>query len=964
MHKLPDLAFFILLSLAVQAQSPGDSLFGEACKKQAVRFLQAGQSDSAAWYAGQAEQTFRRLDDLENWIHLHRKLGQAYRDNGQYELAVGRFRHALDRGWRRPIQKKEHIQRAWAYADIGYVGKRRNDQKTVVEYYEKAAAVFLDTLGMEDALVARYVYSELGNALNRLRDYAKAEFYLKQCVNILRRESNPNAAAGALNDLGMVYLNREDFPRAIAAFSQGLDLGGIDADYSVLLLYNIGLAYLYNQDYEKALGYTRRCETVLRHSGFSSEETGLHLMELYDNYSKIYRARGDFSKAEKYCTLALQTAASGSAVNPRTVILARIARGNLYLDWRKPRQALGDFDAALSGLMPPDAARLPGHLPDPSVLRPDPFIVDILGGMARCYIMLNQTSASADYVQRAQRAYQIADNVATELLFSYVLEESRLTAQTEHRWITSDQISFLFDVWEANPAAPDLLEKMFACSERSRAFLLWQGMEMGKLFRSDSLQALRAQYDDFNRQIEALELALAYPPGDAEKQQLEAAARRLLKQKEKKAALVRRAVALAPHTGLAKQHTPAPLAVVQKQLKPGEALLEFFIGEQDAYVLVLAVLPNALMVKKIEWDEGLSKIAETIRDDISAQHNAAYIWKARRLYDQLLKPVLDHIPARHLTLVPDGVLWNVPFAALLTRDIPPKGSADFKSFPYLLRERTIAYGFSATLQAEMSKPYSRVERGISLAFAPAYRKIDPNLPDTVLYALRRNRLDTLLYNLPEAMAVARMQGMECIGGASATRKRFLELLPRARLLHIAAHAKANHQNSDFSFIAFSNMGDTLAEPFQCYLNELYHQNIPAEMVVLSACETAAGPVRQGEGTLSLARAFACAGAHSILTTLWSIDDKAGKDIMVAYYQYLKNDMAKHQALRQAQLDYLQNAADHDRAHPYYWAAFTVLGNTEPLRLPFPTTIVLATLAIVAFAGFFWLYGKQRLFGKQ
>jgi CHAT domain-containing protein len=96
-----------------------------------------------------------------------------------------------------------------------------------------------------------------------------------------------------------------------------------------------------------------------------------------------------------------------------------------------------------------------------------------------------------------------------------------------------------------------------------------------------------------------------------------------------------------------------------------------------------------------------------------------------------------------------------------------------------------------------------------------------------------------------------------------------------------------------------------------------------KLVVLSACKTGLGDVTNGEGVYGLRRAFAIAGAESQLMSLWAVNDYKTNKLMVDYYQRLKNNVGRSEALRQTQLDMLQNP---ESQHPYYWAAFIPSGD--------------------------------------
>jgi CHAT domain-containing protein len=101
-----------------------------------------------------------------------------------------------------------------------------------------------------------------------------------------------------------------------------------------------------------------------------------------------------------------------------------------------------------------------------------------------------------------------------------------------------------------------------------------------------------------------------------------------------------------------------------------------------------------------------------------------------------------------------------------------------------------------------------------------------------------------------------------------------------------------------------------------------------ELIVLSACETGLGDVNNGEGVYGLRRALVLAGARTQVTSLWKVDDGATTELMSEYYTQLSAGTGRAQALREAQLAMLKNS---NRAHPYYWAAFVLIGEGGPLR---------------------------------
>ncbi|MEK7256289.1 MAG: CHAT domain-containing protein, partial [Bacteroidota bacterium] len=136
-----------------------------------------------------------------------------------------------------------------------------------------------------------------------------------------------------------------------------------------------------------------------------------------------------------------------------------------------------------------------------------------------------------------------------------------------------------------------------------------------------------------------------------------------------------------------------------------------------------------------------------------------------------------------------------------------------------------------------------------------------------------------------------------------------------------------------------------------FVKDLYTMRIHAALVVLSACETGIGELQRGEGIVSLARGFSYAGASSIVTTLWSIDDRSSAEIMVAFYQYLKKGLPKDEALRQAKLGYLKASKGRNTSHPLYWAAFVPVGSMEAVAGGMNWWLVAGCTALILLFGY-------------
>ncbi|MFO8146067.1 MAG: CHAT domain-containing protein, partial [Gillisia sp.] len=236
---------------------------------------------------------------------------------------------------------------------------------------------------------------------------------------------------------------------------------------------------------------------------------------------------------------------------------------------------------------------------------------------------------------------------------------------------------------------------------------------------------------------------------------------------------------------------------------------------------------------------------------------------ARELYELLIKPVEKAMePEARICMVPHGVLHYLPFQAL----------HDGKR--YLIEKRDIFYSPSSSV--------------LKLCKSKA----------------SRDRLNLIGKNFPETQIFV---------GRKATASVFFEKAPGYSLVHLATHGLYDNLNPMKS-------GLLLAEDRLLTVKEIFQSRLNANLVTLSACETALGKNTDGDALIGMNRAFLYAGTPTVVSTLWKIADTATVEIMVDFYSNLKN-MDKASALRNAQITAME-----EYPNPYYWAAFKLTGD--------------------------------------
>ena len=282
-----------------------------------------------------------------------------------------------------------------------------------------------------------------------------------------------------------------------------------------------------------------------------------------------------------------------------------------------------------------------------------------------------------------------------------------------------------------------------------------------------------------------------------------------------------------------------------------------------------------------------------------------------------------------LIIIPDGLLGYLPFDVLLTEKIAPT-RVDYQSLPYLVKQLPVSYEYSATLLTTPTPPSDEVPYAY-LGFAPSYPEAPLAESREVRTTLdgKRLGLGQLRHNREEIAFAAQLFRGQTFVNEAATEAQFKQYAPQSRVLHLSMHAYANNENDNFSGLIFTQPLDTVPEDGFLHANELYNLSLHSELAVLSACETGIGTLAPGEGIMSLGRAFKYAGCPNVTMSLWNADDQSTSQIMQHFFTHLHDGAPKDQALREAKLNYL-NEARSAQAHPYYWAAFVQVGDSDPL----------------------------------
>jgi CHAT domain-containing protein len=286
----------------------------------------------------------------------------------------------------------------------------------------------------------------------------------------------------------------------------------------------------------------------------------------------------------------------------------------------------------------------------------------------------------------------------------------------------------------------------------------------------------------------------------------------------------------------------------------------------------------------------------------------------RTLCADLLGPVRKELASStRLLIVPDGPLWELPFQAL--KCTPSR---------YLLEERAIAYAPSLTALREMATHRAPAAKARDTLLAVG----DPSVGEPQRRQIAGLLRDGALGPLPDAAAEVRAierfyaPGSSVYVGADASETRVKTEARRHRVLHFAAHGILNDASPLYSQLVLARPGAAEADDGLLEAWEIMEMSLPADLAVLSACESGRGRVSQGEGLVGLSWAFSVAGCPTTVVSQWKVDSRSTSRLMRRFHRDLADGRPTADALRTAALAV---KADPRYAHPFYWAGFVVMG---------------------------------------
>ena len=791
--------------------------------------------------------------------------------------------------------------------------------------------------------------NNISGVLGNLGRYEESLGYMYQCMDVARELGDMPMQYTVLTNIGSLYLALGDADKAEAPLQESLRIGR-DLKHSDLVSnpskFATEMSFMLLGGMEVAREHFQVALTYLDHARESHPDSAQTQIEVLNTMSVAYQRLGQYEKAAEVLQEAMPIAEKANSGDYATLATnlgeAQESLGQLT-------EALASEDRALAAL------RKTGVRPDSEWQ-----IERRIGHIDRT---LGQLEEALTHYKNSVRAIEDLRAVTLNT------EAGRASFGALRRAVYDETADLLYDLGRPVEGL-EMAER-----GRARAFLDMLAMSRSGV-PDERTPEQRQQEDSKLSRITAVQKQLWKPDlSPADETRFKAELTSAEDDLEKFHVEVRRS-----NPRYASVHYPEPINVdlIQRNLL-GErtALLEFLLGEKRSLLWVVSkqkvtvgILPPR---KEIEGEVAAYRKALTEKTSaLTLQASLTEIQsRGRHLYGSLFQTVENAIsPGSILMVVTDGSLGYLPFESLI---IASRRAPSGEVQPvYMVERSAITYGPSAsalasvreinagnqrraktllafgdpvvqpeatfaktspatggTRSADGSSDADAAKATASTTVPSALASPDPGSPNTVSqeYVERGFSLTRLPFARDEVLGIGNLypaaQRQVYLGEDASEETVKSEKLDAYRYIHFASHGFIDESHPERSGILFSRSPHS-PEDGVLQMGEIMRLKLNADMVTLSACSTGLGKLVSGEGALGLTRAFFYAGAQNVTVSLWNVNDSATATLMKSFYRNLNRGLPKSAALRQAKLSLLrgENPLWH---HPYFWAAFVLVG---------------------------------------
>ena len=829
-----------------------------------LRNMQA-RYDEARIYHMRSFELWNEMGDQLGVAIASNNVGNMYQAVGGYVTALDYFQRSLD-GLERLGDRRRS---ATVLDNMGVIARRLGDYGRGLELAQRALDIresFHDSVGIAKSLDSlSEVYQAQGN-------YGAALAALGKSLDLRRAIGRVHATAEALLNIAVVYEAQGSYGQAVKYLRESIALNEAKVGDQSLVAEahtHLGELFLLQGQLTRATQSLKRSLAISKTSDFKPEAADARYV-----LGRVYVALGQFSAAQRILE---------DCLTFRDATGDRRGRADVLIEMAEIDRRRGRFQDGL------DRAKEAGRLAE---------LMELPDVQRRALTLVGRLQVARSRPADAREAFDGA--IA---LIEGLRSRNPGREETRSRFFADRLAPYQERIALALAASNTADALSFAERSKARALL--------DVIRGDGTLVTKTMNGE--ERTRELELRTSLSSVNSE---LALAARAVTPDETRVSGLRRtreskrlnyeefQARLYAAHPDLRASRAAAPTitgAEAQHLLSgPASAIVEFVIGRNRTVALVVTTSRLSAFTLHVSTAE-LGRQVQRFRDQL-ANRDLRSMDSARALYDLVLGPMHAALEGTtDLIVVPDGVLWDLPFQALQS-----------SGHRYVIEDMAVSYAPSLTVLREMMRPRSGTRaRRTLLAFANPGASEESALPETENEVRRLAQI----YGASSRIYVR----------AEAREDRWKAEAPDYRVVHLAMHGVLDNTSPLYSHLLFARPEPGSKEDGLLEAWEMMNVPLKAELVILSACETARGRVAAGEGILGLMWAVFVAGSPSTLVSQWRVDSASSTALMVAFHQAWNagGGVSKAHALQTASLAVLRT---HGLSHPFYWAGFILAGD--------------------------------------
>ncbi|MEP7231339.1 MAG: CHAT domain-containing tetratricopeptide repeat protein [Ginsengibacter sp.] len=817
------------------------------------------------------------------------------------------------------------------YVKAGIISMSAGAENTAIHFFLESVELHNRKSFLPDSLLFQsYLYT--GNSYYNIINMDSALYYYKQAESIVNRYPLLSEAERLYNQTGALYYATGDYKKSIIYFTKALSIteGRLPLNKYFVVNYknNIASAYRKTGDYGQALTiyqslirYNINKNELLQNIGVTLLETGnyreavayLEMVDYkneskYNDLARAYILLHKYDSATAYLNAALQIRENLQSTQ-KNIDHAYTLKylGDINVQQGSLDKAINYYQAAVIQADPDFNDTNVLHNPTSFYgLHQSFFLFDALTSKAAAFQIKYASGAGKPFLIKSFETYASALELSKHVEKTYNSDEARFFLKETVDTTYKTAVELGVQLYETT-SDTSYIFKVLKYIEDDKASVLQAGLQELQLGNIPSLpQGLLQEERKLKLTLSGLNNSLLQTKDSPQINNL----RVRIQDSEIKIATVQGKLNDDPSYYRLKFNPPVvDIKSIREHTQSDEAIISYYYTNKR--LLCFFITKDSFGYRAAPLRADMMMNITRLRNELDLQDRGdkeVVSQLSTSLYEILVKPVASILKnKKHLVIIPYNEISYIPFEILINPS----------SEEPLLNDFAISYNYSINFLSKYKTKYSAYK---VLAMAP----FNASTPDE------------------KSLPVLKASGNEVAGlpgkillGPHASKRNFLEWSAQYPVIHLATHAVVDNAAPLKSFIAFYPGGKDTLFNNNLFENEIYNLDLAHnQMVILSACETGNGQMINGEGIISLSRAFFYSGARSVATTLWKAEDVSITFITKHMHQYLMKGYDKDEALQKAKLDYLKSDEIDARFKiPAYWAPLVLSGDFNAIVKP-------------------------------